>query len=357
MKPGNSFGHLLNSLLVTSESQSESRVGKKILLNMATGMALRFMATQYNLRPSLRKYMKSADGWINFSVGFKTDTGSVEQAIIFIDGKVKVVGKIPDDIDLTIQFKSDEVLKEMARCTPNETLNLVLKNRMVLDGNMVALQVFNFFVSLILGNKHQKTLDKAHREDIQARKQAYKVDKPELAKEFHERKNYRMKGRPGEDPNVVYLEDPYLPEYSVQDFPRLERFYRLHFETTPEVCAERPKLMTDWFRENGFEEDNKGDPWSSVLRQAHAFKYLMENKKPIIQKDDLMAGATTSKEIGLTVFPDGPATMFWGELHSVGKRVLSPYICSEETANILHHEVFPFWMKRNFREVGRLKNK
>jgi formate C-acetyltransferase len=81
----------------------------------------------------------------------------------------------------------------------------------------------------------------------------------------------------------------------------------------------------------------------------------MENRKPIIRKDDLIAGTTTSKEIGVVIYPDSHGTMIWGELLTVPHRHLFPYEISEETISVLHHKVFPFWTRRNFREWVRDK--
>ena len=91
------------------------------------------------------------------------------------------------------------------------------------------------------------------------------------------------------------------------------------------------------------------------LRQAYAFKYLMENRKPIIRKDDLIAGTTTAQEIGVVLYPDSHGTMIWGELFTTPFRQLFPYDISDETREILHHSVFPFWAHRNFKEWVREK--
>lgn len=63
------------------------------MLNQVTLGTLWLMALQFNLWPSLRRYMKSRDGWINFSVGFKSQT--IEQAIIFRNDRVRVSKRIP----------------------------------------------------------------------------------------------------------------------------------------------------------------------------------------------------------------------------------------------------------------------
>ena len=352
MKSGKSLMNFFNYLLVNPES-GDRRSEKKPVLNMATGIVLKLMALNFNIRPSLRKYMKSVDGWINFSVGFITESNSVEKAIVFYNGKVKVTGKIPENVDVTLKFHSENVLLEMAKSTPNQMLNLILENKMVLDGNLAILQLFNFYISLLMGSIHQKKVIKSHKLDIKIRKSSCKESKPELAKELNDRKNYRMKGIKNADKNVKFLNDPYLSEYSIEEFPRLNKFYEIHFNKMPELCSERPKLITDWFRKHGFEEDNDGNEWFPELRQGLVFKHLMENKKPVIRKNDLLAGTTTSKEVGVTIFPDGQGTMFWGELNSSDKRILNPCICDEGTAKILHNEIFPFWAHRNFREYVR----
>ncbi|HQM19272.1 MAG TPA: pyruvate formate lyase family protein, partial [Deltaproteobacteria bacterium] len=94
-------------------------------------------------------------------------------------------------------------------------------------------------------------------------------------------------------------------------------------------------------------------PWVPELRQGYAFKHLMENRKPIIRKDDLIAGTTTTQEIGVVLYPDSHGTMIWGELFTTPYRQLFPYDISDDTREILHHSVFPFWVHRNFKEWVR----
>ena len=322
--------------------------------NVLTSVLLRLFALEFNLRPALKKYMKSSEGWINFSIGFKTETGSVNQSIVFKDGHVKVLGYIPENTDVVLNFVDEDTLMEMLNITPNEVLNLILKNRLMLEGNLSYLQLFNFYVALLMGKKHQKMLDKIHNNDVQSRKREYSMNNPELAKELQTRKNYRMKAD-SRDKGVKYLDEPYLSQYSIEDFPRLKEFLDIHFNTMPEVCSERPRLLTEWYRENGFDKDKSGRPWVPEMRQALAFKYLMENRKPIIRNNDLIAGTTTAKEIGVVIYPDAQGSMIWGELKTMNKRILNPYRISDKDRDVLHYEVFPFWAKLNFREIVREK--
>ena len=96
------------------------------LLNRLTHFALWLMACQFNLRPSLKKYTKSRDGWTNFTIGLRTASGNVKQAIEFFDGRVTVLNYIPEHADAVMHFVDDGVLKEFVKITPNEMLNLVL---------------------------------------------------------------------------------------------------------------------------------------------------------------------------------------------------------------------------------------
>ncbi|WP_236892618.1 pyruvate formate lyase family protein [Desulfoluna limicola] len=305
------------------------------------------MASQFNLRPSLRKYLKSTDGWTNFTIGFKTETGTVEQAVCFDKGRVNVLKEIPGNADATMRFINDDVLKETATLTPNEMVNVILKNKVILDGNMAYLGAFNFFVSLLMGKRHQKMLDKAHQLDIKSRKEEYGINNPAFAKEHAKRKNIRLKADK-RDPGVSFLNDPYLSGYSIDSFPRIKALHEKHLATTPEISPERPVLLTKWYRTNGFEKDAGGNPWCPELRQAHAFKYLMENKKPIVRPDSLVAGTTCPEEVGVLIYPDTTGTVIWGELGSIDKRVLTPYTISKRAVEDLH-DIFPYWAKRTTR--------
>lgn len=324
--------------------------------NTLSRILLQLMAFHFNHRSKLNQYLKSTQGWINFSIGFKTEDNSVEQSIHFHNGKVRVQSSLPDNLDALMVFSNEDTIKEMLKITPEEVLNLLLKNKLCIKGNISYIQLFNFYISLLLGKKHQKMREKqikqqsSHTNTNIAFSQSLNQENKGIAKQ----RKQRIKAK-ASDPGVQFLEDPYLSEYSIEDFPRLKDFLHIHFNEKPEICAERPKLLTDFFLQHGFEEKTDGSSWVPELRQAEAFKYLMENKKPIIRKNDLIGGTTTSKEIGVVIYPDGAGTLIWGELLSVPHRQLNPYHISKETIDILHHHVFPYWVQRNFREWVRHK--
>jgi len=328
-------------------------VGKP-LLNPATHMLLQLLAAQFSLRPSLKKYLKGIDGWINFSLGFKTRSGRVQQGISFENGKIKVHKTVPERADAVLVFNHEDALVDLFRLPPNEALNLVLKNRVVVEGNPVYLQTFNFFVSLLMGNKHQKMPKQAQHDDRQSRQHDFGGAEPALAKDLNARSNYRLKYKHKQDQGVKYLSDPYLSDFSISDFPRLKGFLDDHLNHKAEVCAERATWLTRYYRQNGFERDQLGHAVAPEIRQARAFKYLMGRKRAVIRSKDLLAGTTSSNPIaGSVVYPEAQGSMIWGELFSIDKRSLIPCDISQKTIETLHFDVFPFWARRNFSEWVR----
>jgi len=239
----------------------------------------------------------------------------------------------------TMIFKDEEAAREMLSAPPNEALLLLMRGRMRARGNLAYLSLFNYYLSLLLRRRHRKMLAKTKR-----------VLSAPLAKSAAP----AVESLTGEASDTVrVLDEPYLARYSLDDFPRLRRFLDAHFETMPEICVERPALLTRWFRDHGFEADSEGRPWSPVLRQARAFKFLMQNKQPLIREGDLIGGTTTMKDIGVVIYPDAHGAYIWGELLSAPDRPLNPYRVSKQVARILHEEVFPYWASRSFREWVR----
>lgn len=318
------------------------------LLNVITSLALRIMAFSFNCIPKYRIYLKSDQGWINFSVGIKTESNSVAQAIIFRNGRVKVQSGIPADVGVQLIFMDEEILKQLAVLPPNEVLNLLLKNKMIMKGNLAYLQLFNFFVSLLLKNKQIKQMNKQKDERQAEEIESTGQNNVPVKKQYLKAASV--------DGGVKFLGvDPYLSRYNLDDFPRLKQFLDIHFNQKPAICSERAEILTKWFKANGFEKTEYRTLWIPELRQAYAFKYLMENKKSIIRKDDLIAGTTTTKEIGVPLYPDTHGTMIWGELLTAPYRKLNPYDISPESIKELHHTVFPYWAQKNIREWVRKK--
>ncbi len=341
---------------VTSPNTPVEKAQKRSGTDKFTGFILRFIAVNFNRRGKLRKYLiKDHDGkFVNFSLGFRTANWSVEHAMAFQDGHIKVLRSIPPDAAATMITPDDKTMKELLMAPSDEKLNMLYKGKLVIRGNLNFANLFNFYVALLMGKSYQKKVDKNRTRDLEAVKK-YDPKNPSLKEEMTKRSIHRLIADK-KDPGVQFLDEPYLSRFTIADFSRLQKFIDIHFTTKPIICPERAKLLTDWFIANGFETDKDGKPWVSELRQGHAVKYLLENRKPIIRADDLIAGTTTSKEIGVVLYPDGVGTMIWGELKSARKRILNPYDIEDADLETLHHHVFPFWFHRNFKEYVREKH-
>ena len=311
------------------------------------------MAATFRLRPRMRAYLRGRDGWMNFGIGVRTRDDSVRQSIHFEGGRARVRLGIPTDIDTVLCFKDESVVLKMLEITPEEVMDLLLKSEMSTEGNLATLSKFNFLLSVVLRDRH-RAMREARRSQKHAQREADIAAETETLPPRTPGSGVTSRGLRGSPcDEVKHLEDPYLSDYAIDDFPRLKRFLDLHFTKKPAICHERALLVTEWCREHGFERQSNGEPWVPELRQAKLFKHLMESRRPIIREGDLIAGTTTTQEIGVVLYPDTHATMIWGELFSAPDRELNPYDIAQDTREILHFDVFPYWEKRNIREWVR----
>ena len=146
---------------------------------------------------------------------------------------------------------------------------------------------------------------------------------------------------------AVTLDDLSLREITLDTLPRLKRLRELHFHTRPEICIELPRLMTYYMKHLDDPED------SPILRAGKMYKYVLENKKPLIPDENLLAGTTTTKQIGVILYPDLLAQSIWPELETVSRRKKNPFSITREEIDELNFEIFPFWMERTIQEVAR----
>ncbi len=325
---------------------------QKSLTALLMKMLLGIVAAGFQLRRSYHQYLKTSEGWIDLTVGLRTESRSVECAIRFKDGRVSVLGRIPEKTDVTIVFRSDAVVKKLLAATPSDQIFMLLKSEMRVEGSMMYLNLFFFLLSVLMNKKQIRQLQKEKETSREAEIKKSPHSRKELSDELQARRATRLKGEKV-DGGVQYLEDPYLPEFGLDDFPRLKKFLDIHLTIKPEICPEMPRLLTEWHKKNGFETDAKGRPWEPVTRKALSYKYLMENRAPVIAGDCLLAGTTTSREVGCIVYPEGSGGLIWNELFTIAHRSYNPFEISEETRNLLHYEVFPYWAHRNFREWVR----
>jgi pyruvate formate-lyase/glycerol dehydratase family glycyl radical enzyme len=308
---------------------------------------LKLMSLILRLSSEKRKEISNPDtGFIfNGKYQFMTRDGKVHVYIIFKDGKMKSRKGVIDNPNVTISFKDKETMARIYNKSAEESLDYLLTNDMSYTGNMSYLTKFSYMTSIITGGK---------KSDYQGPENRLLYPISDIDKGEKRRKlNNEILGRKVDI--VQILEDPYLGKYSIDDVPRLRALKNRRFALKPAICIERARLITEFHRKNGFEVDAQGNPFDPNLRQAMAINHIMVNRKPIIHDRHLLAGSTTSKEVGVPIYPEFIGTTIWPELRTIGNRKLNPNDLSDEDADILNFEVFPYWMDRNVREYCRTK--
>jgi pyruvate formate-lyase/glycerol dehydratase family glycyl radical enzyme len=147
---------------------------------------------------------------------------------------------------------------------------------------------------------------------------------------------------------MVTLKDVSLPEIkTLQDLPRLQRLRERHFQSRPEICVELPRHLTQYLKN----QDVKTD--SPELRAGKLYRYVMENKKPRIAADNLLAGTTSTKAIGVMLYPDLYPLCMWPELETMATRKKNRFGITREEIDILNREVFPYWIDNTVMEITR----
>ncbi|MGC2692972.1 MAG: pyruvate formate lyase family protein, partial [Desulfobaccales bacterium] len=140
----------------------------------------------------------------------------------------------------------------------------------------------------------------------------------------------------------VTFEDLSLGDITLETLPRLAKMRERHFNSfRPEICTELPLNITRYLRDLDQEADPPG------LRAGKLYQYVLEKKTARIAEDNLLAGTTSTKDIGVMLYPDLYALVLWPELETMATRKQNPFKISPEDIKTLNFEVFPFWLDRN----------
>jgi pyruvate formate-lyase/glycerol dehydratase family glycyl radical enzyme len=299
------------------------------------------------LSKTLRKEIYNLEtGYIfNARYQFKTRDNLVNVFVVFSNGKMKSGFGTTEKPHVTIFYKDKATLAKIYNKSPEESLDYLLTNEMSYTGNMAYLTKFSYISTVLSGLKIKDYRGPENRVMFPPRD----IEKGEATRKL----SNETLGRKVD--NVRWLEDPYLAKYAIDDFPRLKKLKTRRFSLKPAVCVERAQLLTEYHRQNGFETDHSGAAIDPNLRQAQAMNHIMTHRKPIIHDDYLLAGSTTTKEVGVPIYPEFIGLTIWPELRTMGNRELNPNDISPRDADILNFEVFPYWMDRNVREYCRQK--
>ena len=306
---------------------------------------LKLLAFVFQVSGNLRKKISNPETGFIFNARYqiRTKDGSVWVFVIFEDGKMDSGrGKI-ENPDTVIIYKDKPTMARVWSYSGDKSLELLLTNEMSFSGNMAYLSRFSYLTGLLRGSP------------ADTEKKAVKsIDIDKCREKTAKEQKYRNRLDRKTD-CVAHLTEPHLADYSLKDFPRLLNFRNRRFGVKPAVCIERAELLTEFHKQYGFETDSHNIPINPNVRQAEALRYVLSNKKPIIWDNHLIAGSTTTKEVGVPLYPEFIGTMIWSELNSISNRTLNPNDLSPEEADKLDLEIFPYWQNRTVREYCRKK--
>ncbi len=139
---------------------------------------------------------------------------------------------------------------------------------------------------------------------------------------------------------------------------------KAHLKAIPEVCVERPRLVTRYHTQNELFAKDK----ISILDKAKAYRFALERRTPIVKHGSFIdknqrrfsvadvspfAGSTTSKFKGVPVYPELFGLLLWPELLVVRRRQNNPFAITDQDIAELNLEIFPSWMDKTILEITR----
>jgi pyruvate formate-lyase/glycerol dehydratase family glycyl radical enzyme len=328
---------------------NDFEMGNPVLVKTATYLLFRGMALKFALGGEFKRLIHNRHGSFDRTIALRTRDGGLKMQARFAGGRMKVkMGEAPE-ADVTIVFKNLQTLKEIAGLSPEGVLDYLLTNKITVQGNFSCLLKFAYILSNFMPPRKEKKADGAPPNIF---RKVYGDDRAgaEKTKELISRRG-KLRGEKSD--GVRFLDEPYLQKFSIADFPGLAAKRQAHFADKPAICTERAKLITEHFKETGFELDGEGRKRSPFLRQAGALAHILSSRRPVIHEGSLIAGSTTSKKVGVVLYPEGHAVTIWPELKTAPARSIQPYDISPEDARLMDEEIFPYWSDRNVREHTR----
>ncbi len=326
----------------------------RFVTSLKARLVLGLMALAFRLSPSLRQNLarrtpEGRESVFRATFVFRTRDGRVRVGVSFAGGRMRVGGAAGDKADVVLTFRDGREMRSFfSLIRQQDILIAMLEGRLRVDGNLTYLAKFGHMSkALTAGRPADRPAKPAARPQGNGRpSDPWAAREPMRANRSH----------CGPTDKVRFLPDCYLGDYSLTDFPRLKAARERLFEVQPEICVERPRLVTEYYLDHGFDVDPSGRPRDPALRQAEALRHLLTRKAAIVRENDLLAGTTTTKEVGVVIYPEFHGSTIWPELLTVQDRALNPYRISPEAVDTLNLEVFPFWTDLNVREWSRRVN-
>lgn len=165
----------------------------------------------------------------------------------------------------------------------------------------------------------------------------------------------------------VTLDDVSLKRIKLEQYGDLENLRKAYFDAVPEVCVERPRLITDFHLAHGLLDQEK----ISILDKAQAYRHVLENRAPIVRHTHAhdknlyefslrdtspFAGSTTSKFKGVPLYPELIGLLLWPELKTMTRRHPNPFYITPEEADELNLKIFPHWLQKNVLEITKKRD-
>jgi formate C-acetyltransferase len=332
-------------------SETMTRMGTGIYL----GALLKGMSVGFNINPKLRRsfYCRERSGLKPFNARyqFRDQAGDVELYIWINNGFMKAgFGRLTTP-DITATLRDKAALKSFfSPKNPGDPLNMMLDGDLKFSGNLTFLARLGHLME-----EFRRAYQNGKKPEQMETSSPVEKGAVALSKSRAERRVERLSSDNSHE--CAVLKEPYLSRYSIDDFPRLKGLREEFFGGRGEICTERPRLITEYYRLNGFETGPDGKENDPVVRQGGAMEHLLKRKKPIIRDRALLAGTTTTKLPGVIVFPELVGTGIWPELLTMDRRAMNPYRISAADADVLNMEIFPYWTNRNVREWTRTRFK
>jgi formate C-acetyltransferase len=160
----------------------------------------------------------------------------------------------------------------------------------------------------------------------------------------------------------ISIRDLPLKEYNLT--PRVSHLKAIYFRAMPEICIERPRLVTRFSLDNGLFDKKR----ITILDKARLYRYVLEKRASIVRHSrayekgmksfefkeaSLFAGSTTSKLKGVPLYPEFLALTLWPELWTISKRANNPFHLTDSEVKDLNYEIFPHWLEHNILELAR----
>ncbi len=308
---------------------------------------LQALAWALKLKPSLRHHLRDTlpsgddlvfDGCFQFSLW----DDSVATHLAFRDGKAKVGKGAAEEPDVIVRFKTPLDMRTFF-APGADALHMLLNNDMKVEGNLALLYKFGAIAAdVVYGGKSPSPNTEMWGDDGGGWEALAAPPTGETCTELPF----------GE---VSALDDPNMAGVSLDDLPAVKRLLWAHRHVQPSICSERARLLTEHVVAARAAED-AADPPAPALRRARAIRAILAGKQPILNDDDLLAGTTTAKRVGVVIYPETFGATIWPELRTVSSRKLNPYRLDPEDAEILGRQVFPLWLHDNIREWTRKAN-